>query len=73
MPKTYAANMRSRVIARVESEASRREAAAERIAKVGAPPVPRVGCISRLEEHMALLALIDKQPDLTLDEVVSST
>ena len=85
MPRAYSADMRARVIARVESGASRREAAEhyEVSASTAVTWVkcfresgrcaakPRGGSISALEEHREfLLALIDEQPDLTLDEVV---
>jgi transposase len=77
--------MRARVIARVESGASRREAAEhyEVSASTAVTWVkcfresgrcaakPRGGSVSPLEEHGEfLLALIDEQPDLTLDEAV---
>ena len=83
MPRAYSADMRVRVIARVES--SRREAAEhyEVSASTAVTWVkcfresgrcaakPRGGSVSPLEEHGEfLLALIDEQPDLTLDEVV---
>src|SRR3974377_2425222 len=87
MPRAYSADMRGRVIARVESGASRREAA-EHYEVSASPAViwgkcfgatgrfaakPRGGSTSPLEEHTEfLLALIDEQPDLTLDEVVSA-
>jgi transposase len=85
MPRAYSADMRARVIARVESGASRREAAEhyEVSASTAVTWVkcfresgrcaakPRGGSVSPLEEHGEfLLALIDEQPDLTLDEVV---
>src|SRR5215475_679229 len=85
MPRAYSADMRARVIARVESGASRREAAEhyEVSASTAVTWVkcfresgrcaakPRGGSVSPLEEHKEfLLALIDEQPDLTLDEVV---
>jgi transposase len=77
--------MRARVIARVESGASRREAAEHYDVSASTAVTwvrcfresgrcaakPRGGSISPLEEHREfLLALIDEQPDLTLDEVV---
>jgi transposase len=82
MPKTYSGDMRERVIAEVESGASRREAAEE--FEVSASTAitwvkcfretgrctakPRGGSISPLEKHADfLLGLIEKQPDLTLD------
>ena len=85
MPTAYSADIRGRVIARVESGASRREAAeqfevsAEFGDQMGAAyrttgrcaAKPRGGSTSPLEEHADfLLALIEEQPDLTLDEVV---
>ena len=85
MPNPYSADMRERVIARVESGASRREAAEHYEISVSAAikwvqrwrdtgslaSKPRGGSTSPLEEHeTALLALIAEQPDLTLDEFV---
>lgn len=85
MPRAYSADMRARVIGRVESGASRREAAehyevsastavnwVKCFRKTGrCAAKPRGGSVSPLEEHAEfLLALIDEQPDLTLDEVV---
>ena len=85
MPKAYSADMRERVLARVESGASRREAAEhfEVSASVAIIWVkcyretgrcaakPRGGSTSPLEEHADfLLTLVAEQPDLTLDEVV---
>jgi transposase len=73
------------VIARVESGASRREAAEHYDVSASTAVTwvkcfresgrcaakPRGGSVSPLEEHREfLLALIDEQPDLTLDEVV---
>ena len=87
MPRAYAADMRSRVIARVESGASRREAAEHYEVSPSTAVIwvkcfresgrcaakPRGGSVSPLEEHAEfLLALIDRQLDLTLDEVVSA-
>jgi transposase len=87
MPRAYSADMRSRVIGRVESGASRREAAehyevsastavnwVKRFRETGrCAAKPCGGSVSPLEEHAEfLLALIDEQPDLTLDEVVSA-
>ena len=86
MPKAYSSDMRGRVIARVESGGSRREAAEHYDVSASAAVIwvkcfhetgrcaakLRGGSISPLEKHAAfLLALIDAQPDLTLDEVVS--
>ena len=85
MPKAYSADMRERVIARVESGASRREAAEHYDISASTAVIwvkcfhetgrcaakPRGGSASPLEEHAEfLLALINAQPDLTLDEVV---
>jgi transposase len=86
MPRAYSADMRSRLIARVESGASRREAAEHYEVSPSTAVIwvkcfretgrcaakPRGGSISPLEEHAEfLLALIEAQPDLTLDEVVA--
>src|SRR5262249_16410063 len=87
MPKAYSTDMRARVIARGESGASRREAAEHYEVSAstaviwvkgfcasgqGARQRPG-GSAAPLEEHGEfLLALIDEQPDLTLDEVVSA-
>lgn len=85
MPRAYSADMRERVIARVESGASRREAAEHYEVSASTAVIwvkcfretgrcsakPRGGSTSPLEEHAEfLLALIKEQPDLTLDEVV---
>jgi transposase len=85
MPRAYSGDMRQRVIAEVESGASRREAAEEFEVSAGTAiiwvkcfretgrclPKPRGGSISPLEKHADfLLGLIAQQPDLTLDEVV---
>ena len=87
MPKAYSADIRMRVIARVEGGASRREAAEQldispsaavkwvkRFQETGSCAAkPRGGSTSRLEAYAPwLLQLIEKQPDLTLDEVVSA-
>lgn len=87
MPMAYSADMRTRVIARVESGASRREAADHYEVSPSTAVIwvkcfretgrcaakPRGGSISPLEAHAEfLLALIEKQPDLTLDEVVAA-
>ena len=86
MPKAYSGDMRERVIAEVESGASRREAAEQFEISASAAIIwvkcfretgrcaakPRGGSTSPLEEHADfLLGLIEEQPDLTLDEVVS--
>lgn len=85
MPAAYSVDIRGRVIARVESGSSRREAAdqfevspssaikwvAAYRATGSCAAKPRGGSTSPLEEHAdLLLALIEAQPDLTLDEVV---
>jgi transposase len=87
MPRAYSADMRARVIARVESGASRREAAEHYEVSASTAVIwlkcfretgrcaakPRGGSTSPLEGHAEFLfALIDEQPDLTLDEVVSA-
>jgi transposase len=79
--------MRERVIARVESGGSRREAAEHYDVSASTAVIwvkcfretgrcaakPRGGSTSPLEKHADfLLGLIDAQPDLTLDEVVSA-
>src|SRR3984893_15691990 len=86
MPKAYSGDLRERVIEAVTTGASRREAA-ERFEvsvasavkwlqrwreKRSAAPKPRGGSVSPLEEFAAeVLALIAKQPDLTLVETVA--
>ena len=85
MPRAYSGDMRQRVIAEVESGASRREAAEEFEVSASTAiiwvkcfretgrcmPKLRGGSISPLEKHAHfLLDLIEQQPDLTLDEVV---
>jgi transposase len=87
MPKAYSVDIRGRVIARVEGGASRREAAEQFEISPSAAvkwvkcfrdtgscaAKPRGGSTSALEEYTNwLLTLISKQPDLTLDEVVSA-
>jgi transposase len=87
MPKAYSADIRGRVIARVESGASRREAAEQFEISPSAAvkwvkcfrgtgccaAKPRGGSTSPLEQYEDwLLTLVSKQPDLTLDEVVSA-
>ena len=87
MPNPYSAEMRERVIARVESGASRREAAEhfeispsaavkwlQRWRDAGSSTAkPHGGSTSPLEKQANwLLALIAKQPDLTLDEVLAA-
>jgi transposase len=86
MPKAYSRDMRQRVIAEVESGASRRAAAAEFAVSASTASVwvkcfretgrcaakPRGGSISPLEEYADfLLGLIEKQSDLTLDEALA--
>ena|SRR6516165_1860274 len=85
MAKAYSADMRQRVIERVESGASRREAAEHYEVSPSTAVIwvkcfresgrcaakPRGGSTSPLEKHADfLLALIEVEPDLTLDEVV---
>ena len=85
MPAAYSADIRGRVIARVESGSSRREAAdqfevspssairwvSSYRATGSCAAKPRGGSTSPLEKHTDfLLALIEEQPDLTLDEIV---
>mgnify|MGYP001137108387 CR=1 FL=1 len=85
MPKAYSADMRGRVIAEVEGGASRREAAEEFEVSASTAIIwvkcfretgrcaakPRGGSVSPLDKHADfLLGLIEKQSDLTLDEVV---
>jgi transposase len=85
MPKAYSTDIRGRVIARVESGASRREAA-EHFEISASAAVKWVKCFrdtgscaaklrggstSPLEEHADwLLRLVAERPDLTLDDVV---
>lgn len=85
MPKAYSTDMRERVIAEVEGGASRREAAEEFNVSASTAIIwvrcfretgrcaakLRGGSISPLEKRAGfLLGLIEKQPDLTLDEVI---
>jgi transposase len=85
MPRAYSGDMRQRLIAEVESGASRRAAAEEFAVSASTAIIwvkcfretgrcaakPRGGSISPLEEHAGfLLSLIEKEPDLTLDEMV---
>ena len=85
MAKAYSADMRERVIGRVESGASRREAAEHFEVSASTAVIwvkcfretgrcaaqPRGGSTSPLERHADfLLALIEVEPDLTLDEIV---
>jgi transposase len=85
MATAYSADMRLRVIGRVESGASRREAAEHYEVSPSTAVIwvkcfretgrcaakPRGGSTSPLEKHADfLLALIEVEPDLTLDEVI---
>ena len=85
MAKAYSADMRQRVIGRVESGASRREAAEHYDVSASTAVIwvkcfretgrcaakPRGGSTSPLEKHADfLLTLIAVEPDLTLDEIV---
>lgn len=86
MPRAYSADIPGRVIARVESGASRREAAehfeisastaikwVKWFRDTGECAKPHCASTSPLEEHAdCLLTLIADQPHLTLDEVVSA-
>ena len=85
MPKPYSIDLRGRVIADVETGASRREAAeryglspsvvviwVQRFEETGSVAAkPSGGSTSPLEKHAEfLLTLIADKPDLTLDEIV---
>ena len=85
MPKAYSADMRERVIVEVESGASRRQAAEEFEVSASTAIIlvkcfretgrctakSRGGSVSPLERHAGfLLGLIEKQADLTLDQVI---
>lgn len=85
MPRSYSADIRGRVIARVEGGASAREAAEQFEISPSAAikwvkcfrdtgrcaAMLRGGSISPLDKHADfLLSLIARQPDLTLDEIV---
>ena len=87
MPKPYGSDLRARVIGDVAAGASRREAAehygispsvvviwAQRFEATGSVAAkPSGGSTSPLERHAEfLLAVIAKQPDLTLDEIVAA-
>ena len=87
MPAAYSTDIRGRVIASVESGSSRREAAEEFDVSASSAikwvasyrttgscaAKPRGGSTSPLEKYANfLLTLIEGQPDLTLDEVVSA-
>src|SRR5512144_1176924 len=86
-PKGYSMDLRERVIASVEAGASRREAAERfEISASSAvkwlqrwrdhwvcAPKPRGGSRSVLEDYAKrILALVDEQPDRTLDELVAT-
>ena len=86
MPKAYSCDLRERVIAAVETGASRHEAAERFEISVAsaikwlqrwredksAAPKPRGGSVSPLEEFAAqILAVIAEYPDLTLDETIA--
>ena len=87
MAKAYSTDMRQRVIGRVESGGSRREAAEYYEVSPSTAVIwvkcfretgrcaakPRGGSTSPLEKHADfLLALIEVESDLTLDEVVGA-
>jgi transposase len=87
MPKPYSGDLRARVIGDIVSGASRRAAAeyygispsvvviwAQRFETTGSVAAkPSGGSTSPLEKHAEfLLALIAKQQDLTLDEIVAA-
>jgi len=85
MPRSYSADLRERVIDAVEGGASRREAAERLDVSVSSAirwlqswqkegvsaPKPRGGSRSALEDYAdEILALVDQQPDRTLDELI---
>lgn len=85
MPRPYSADMRQRVIGRVEDGTSRRDAAdhfevsassairwMQRYEETGSwQAKPVGGSVSPLEEHASvLLAIVKEVPDITLDEMV---
>ena len=87
MPKSYSGDLRERVIETVVSGVSRRAAAEafdvaastavkwlQRWQDSGSSaPKPRGGSTSRLEKHATvILALVDEQPDFTLDEILAA-
>jgi transposase len=87
MAKPYSEDLRERVVQAVATGASRRGAAErfkigvssavrwmQRVGQSGSVAAhPSGGSTSPLEQHAEfLLALIEEQPDLTLDEVVES-
>jgi len=86
MPRPYSTDLRERAVEAVESGASRREIAeifkvgvssvirwCQRWSETGsAAPKRSGGSVSPLEEHSDwILALIAKQPDLTLEEILA--
>jgi transposase len=86
VPRAYSRDLRERVIAAVETGASRHEAAERFEISVAsaikwlqrwgkdksAAPKPRGGSVSRLEKFAAeILAVIAEYPDLTLDETLA--
>ena len=87
MPKPYSQDLRMRVVAAVESGASRREAAElygispsivviwmQRWRETGSIEAKQIGgSVSPLDEQAEfLLGLIVEQPDMTLDEIVAA-
>jgi transposase len=87
MPKPYSTDLRERAVEAVESGASRREAAevfkvgvssvirwCRSWSETGsAAPKRSGGSVSPLEEHSDwILALIAKQPDLTIEETLAA-
>jgi len=87
MPKAYSCDLRERVIEAVEMGASRREAADRFDVSVSsaikwlqrwrkewsATPKPRGGSTSPLEEFATeILAVIEEQADLTLEETLAA-
>jgi transposase len=87
MPKPCSLELRERVVNAIELGASRREAAdwfdvspssaikwmQRRQATGSIAPTPSGGSISPLEAHAGFLfSLIERQPDLTLDEIVTA-
>jgi transposase len=76
MPRAYSADIRGRVIARVESGASRREAA-EHFEISASTAIKWVKCFRdtgscAAKPRSASTRWFSDQPDLTLDEVVSA-
>ena len=86
MPRPYSTDLRERAVEAVESGGSRREIAeifkvgvssvirwCQRWSETGsAAPKRSGGSVSPLEEHSDwILALIAKQPDLTLEEILA--